>query len=69
MSEYLNGIFYGCDVSKINVTEKFIESFTTNNKIIIPKGACFNKTFGDPCPTVVKTIVIYVDGILVHSFQ
>ena len=69
MSKSLDGIFYGSGVNQLNVTEKFIQSFTTNNKIIIPKGVCFNETFGDPCPNVVKEIVIYVDGILVHSFQ
>ena len=51
-------IFYGTDLIKINVTQKFLSHFQINKKIIIPSTANFNDYFGDPCWMSLKKIFL-----------
>ncbi len=54
------GIFYGCDNFKINVTNKFINSFIKNNKIMIPSNISLNSYFGDVCPGRLKKLYMRI---------
>lgn len=59
-------IFYGARAFYENVTQKTLESLydVQTGKITIPAGDENRAAiFGDPCPFVEKSIIIYVDGI------
>lgn len=51
-------VHYGSNLFKLDVTNKFINTFVKNNKIIIPKKFSFNTCFGDVCPGVFKKMYI-----------
>lgn len=54
---------YGTDDYKVNVTDKFINNFKKNNKIIITKGTSFNTYLGDPCPGYFKKLFLKIDDV------
>lgn len=54
---------YGRSDFKIDVSNKFINTFVTNNKIIIPKEYPFNECFNDVCPGSIKTIYLKINEV------
>ena len=62
-------IYYGCDITGIDITDKFKELFIKSDKILIPKGTTFNKIFGDPCPTIVKNISVNSNNRCIKSIN
>lgn len=68
--------YYGRDDFKINVTNKFINTFIINNKIIIPQKYSLNACFGDVCPGVVKNLFLtigsenfIIDELMITNFE
>ncbi len=55
-------VYYGKNDFKINITNKFINSFRKNDQIIIPKDCSFNMLFGDFCPGRVKEITLDINN-------
>jgi hypothetical protein len=53
-------VFYGCDNFKVDVTNKFINTFIKHDKVIIPKKYVFNSCFGDVCPGNQKKLYIRI---------
>ncbi len=54
------GVFYGRDDFKIDVTDKFVNTFIKQNKIMIPHKYSFNSSFGDICPGSPKKLYIRI---------
>jgi hypothetical protein len=49
---------YGCDDFRIDVTNKFINTFIKGDRITISRNYHFNKCFGDVCPGVYKKLYL-----------
>lgn len=56
-------VYYGRPDFKINVTNKFINTFLKNNKIIVPKNYDFNECFGNVCNGVAKYLYIKINNV------
>ena len=54
--------YYGCPDFKIEVVNKFMNTFIKNNKIIMPKDCDFNKCFNDVCPGTKKHLYIKINN-------
>lgn len=59
-NEYDISAFYGCDKFKIDVTNKFINTFIKCDKIMIARQYKFNECFEDACPGMYKSLYLRV---------
>lgn len=51
-------IQYGNHNKFIDLTDKILHKYYKNNKLLINKDICFNNVKGDPCPLVLKKLII-----------
>jgi inositol phosphorylceramide mannosyltransferase catalytic subunit len=62
-----NKVLYGLkNKSTIDVTEKFIELFIKDNKLLIEKDTHFNKHFSDPLPNIYKRLYIQYNNFYIE---
>ena len=55
--------YYGVGDVVANVSNIIVDKFIQNNKIIIPSNCNFNIYFGDPCPGIVKHLILIINNI------
>ena len=51
-------VLYGANVNYIDITDYIIQQYVKNNKLIIPKELWFNNIKGDPCPGIIKNVIL-----------
>ena len=56
-------IIYGIDDNYRVVTNLFFRHYVIDNKIVVLENNIFNDIFGDPCPDILKNVIIYRNNI------
>lgn len=57
---------YGAINNFIDVTQIFVDKFVNNNCIDIPENINYNTIFVDPCPYIIKTIIIKTNNKIIN---
>ncbi len=71
MNKYCLECLYGVENKYIDVTNKVIKYFMKNDIIFIGKGINFNDHFGDPCPNIVKKLILKIsnDEFIINEYD